>query len=164
MYRTSIPLGSLALSVLVAGGCSNGAGPSGLNQLNFNLASRPAAAAVNAAAGASFSVGTPETFTDGTNTLVINQVQLVLREIELHRAGAVADCAGGTSGDCEELELGPVLVDLPLGTGGRSSGTLASRSLPVPTTRSSSRSMRHPARTTPASCRPIPICRASACG
>jgi hypothetical protein len=118
MYRFSILAGSLALSAIAVGGCSNGAGPSSTNQLNFNLATQPAPAAINAAAGASFSLGTPETFTDGANTLVINQVQLVLREIELHRAGAVAECAGSSSDGCEELEFGPVLVDVPLGTPG----------------------------------------------
>lgn len=60
--------------------------------------------------------GAPETFTDGSNTLVISQVQLVLREIELHKAGATTDCGDGGSDDCQELEFGPVLLDLPLGT------------------------------------------------
>ena len=118
MYRFSTLAGTLALSAVAACGCSNGAGPSSTNQLNFNLATRAAPAAINAAAGASFSLGTPETFTDGANTLVITQVQLVLREIELHRAGAVAECAGSASDDCAELEFGPVLVDVPLGTPG----------------------------------------------
>jgi hypothetical protein len=98
----------------VAGGCSD-AGPSDLNQLSFNLATRPAPAAVrNASYGI---IGTPETFSDGTNSLVINKVELVLREIELHRAGA-ADCGTAVSDDCEELEIGPILLDVPLGTPG----------------------------------------------
>jgi hypothetical protein len=85
MRRLSIRAGSLALLAVVAGGCSD-AGPSALNQLSFNLATRPAPAA---AGGASYGIiGTPETFSDGTNSLVINKVELVLREIELHRAGA----------------------------------------------------------------------------
>ncbi|HET9465770.1 MAG TPA: hypothetical protein VFO71_09585 [Gemmatimonadales bacterium] len=115
MRRLSIRAGSLALLALAAGGCSD-PGPSNLNQLSFNLATRPAPAAVG---GTSFGiVGTPETFTDGSNILVVNKVELVLREIELHRAGAVADCATGVSDDCEELEIGPLLLDLPLGTPG----------------------------------------------
>jgi len=106
---------SLAVLALIAGACSD-AGPSNLSQVNFNVATHAAAAA---AAGASLAiVGTPETFTDGTNTLVLTAVELVMREIELHRAGATADCAVDTSDDCEELEFGPVLVDLPLGTAG----------------------------------------------
>ena len=72
-----------------------------------------------AAAGSSLATsGTPESFTDGSNTLVINKVELVLREIELHRSGNTADCSSGTREGCEELEFGPVLVDVPLGTPG----------------------------------------------
>jgi hypothetical protein len=102
---------SMALLALFAGGCGDSGAPSGGAQLSLNLATAPASTAASAAA-----VGTKETFTDGTNTLVLTKVELALREIELHRAGA-ADCGDGAGDDCEELELGPVLVDLPLGTG-----------------------------------------------
>jgi len=106
---------AVAVLALVGGACSD-AGPSNLNQLSFNSATQSAPAAVR---GAAFgSVGTPETFTDGSNTLVIDQVQLVLREIELHREGATADCTTGGVDDCEELEIGPTLLDVPLGTVG----------------------------------------------
>ena len=114
MRRLSIRAGSLALLAAMAGGCSD-AGPSDLNQLSFNLATQPAPAAVR---GASYGIiGTPETFSDGTNSLVINKVELVLREIELHRAGA-ADCGTVVNDDCEELQIGPILLDVPLGTPG----------------------------------------------
>jgi len=108
-------LARLALVALVASGCSDAGGPSTPGQLGFNLATH---ASPVAAAGASASVsGTPETFADGTNTLVLSQVELVMRRIELHRAGAAA-CADITNDDCQELEFGPILVDLPLGTAG----------------------------------------------
>jgi hypothetical protein len=93
---------------------------------------------------------TPGTFTDGTNTLVLSSVQVVLRKIELERAGHDGACtavsgsvsAGATtstgsaddhahdaaddhgnaaadvSDDCEELELGPVIFDVPVTTAG----------------------------------------------
>jgi hypothetical protein len=87
-----------------------------MSQLSFNSATKPGPAAVK---GAAFGIlGTPETYTDGSNTLVIDKVELVLREIELHRASATADCATGVADDCEELEIGPTLVDVPLGTPG----------------------------------------------
>ena len=105
---------SLAFLAILAGACSD-AGPSSLSQMSFNVATHAAAAAT---AGASLALSTPETFTDGTNTLVLTKVELVMREIELHRAGATTDCSTDTGNDCEELELGPVLVDLPLGTPG----------------------------------------------
>lgn len=52
----------------------------------------------------------------GAHTLVITRAQLVVSELQLK--GSSADCADtpGASGgdDCEELELRPVLVDLPV--------------------------------------------------
>lgn len=115
----SCPILSLAMLALVGSGCSD-AGPSNLNQLSFNLATQPAPVAVK---GASLGIiGSPETFTDGTNTLIISKVELVLREIELHRADAVTECVTGVADDCEELELGPILLDVPLGTPGAARG------------------------------------------
>jgi hypothetical protein len=105
----------LAVLALTASACSDTGGPSTQGQLSFNTATQ---AGVAPSGGSLALVGTPETFTDGTNTLVIDGVQLVLREIELRRAGAVAECAGAANDDCEELELGPVLVEVPLGTSG----------------------------------------------
>jgi hypothetical protein len=71
------------------------------------------------------------------NTLVLNSVKMVLREIEFERADAVGGCpAGDDSGsdsedDCEELESGPVLVSLPLGGG--SPSVVVDTTLPVGT-------------------------------
>jgi hypothetical protein len=105
----------LAVLALVASACSDAGGPSTPGQLGFNLATH---SSPSVAAGTSASMfGTPETFTDGTDTLVLTQVELVMRRIELHRAGA-AECADVTSDDCQELEFGPILADLPLGTTG----------------------------------------------
>jgi hypothetical protein len=115
MSRLMTRTASLAVLALLGGACS-AAGPSTQTQLSFNLATRAAPAATR---GAAFAIiGTPETFTDGTNTLVINQVQLVLRKIELQRADAPAECTADVTDGCEELEVGPLLVDVPLGTPG----------------------------------------------
>src|SRR6476469_4459010 len=105
----------------------NGSGPSSEAQVNFNTATRPAAAG-SASAIAMATVGTPETVTDGSNTLVINQVQLVLREIELKRVEETSGCSGSENDGCEKLELGPILLDLPLGGAG---GAARSFSVPV---------------------------------
>ncbi len=115
MRRLVARSASLALLALAANTCSD-AGPSTTSQVSFNVATQAAPAAVRGSALGV--VSTPETFTDGTNTLVISKVELVAREIELHRAGVTADCTPGVSGDCEELELGPVLIDVPLGVAG----------------------------------------------
>ena len=81
-------------------------------QLSFNLATHATSATL-----AGQSAGSPETFTDGTNTLVINRVDLVLREVELRKSGATSECRASLGHDsCEKLELGPILLTLPLGT------------------------------------------------
>ena len=58
------------------------------------------------------------TVTGGGNTLVLTKVQLVLRKIELKRArDGTCPESNSSSDDCEEMALGPILVDLPLTTG-----------------------------------------------
>lgn len=125
-----MPRSAFACAALVAAAtlsaCSDSGSPSSQAQVNFSVATRPAAAGSTAAIAAA-TVGTPETFTDASNTLVINQVQLVLREIELKPVKATAACGGSEADGCEKLELGPLLLDLPLGgTGG------AARTFSVP--------------------------------
>jgi len=105
------PLAALAL---LAACSSDGNGPNGGGrQVAFQLATaeRPAAPAAGAAL-----LG-PETIALGNDTIVFTSVELVLREIELNRVGGSA-CDTTVSGDdCEELEIGPVLLNLPLTAG-----------------------------------------------
>jgi hypothetical protein len=86
--------------------------------MTLSVTSRSAAAPSSALAAAA-----PITVAGGGNTLVINQVRVVLGEIELKQAGA--DCSGsrseasgsgksGRENDCTEVELDPMLVDVPL--------------------------------------------------
>ena len=111
ILRSVAPLAALAVAA-----CSDGGSPSGQDQVNFNVATRPASSSPMSQDVVSVgSSADAETYTDGVNTLVITRVQLVLREIELRRAGVTADC-GMASDDCAELEFGPVMLDLPLGT------------------------------------------------
>jgi hypothetical protein len=51
---------------------------------------------------------------DGTHTLVITRVAMVLREVELERL-STPDCPDGVEDDdaCEEFEAGPFLIELP---------------------------------------------------
>jgi len=128
MRRTALRTAAVLAAAATMSACGDSGSPSTDAQLNFNLATRAAAPAV-ASAMSLATAGTPETYTDGTNTLVIDQVQLVLREIELERAEATTTCDESSSGDaCEELELGPLLLDLPLGGAG---GAARSFSVPV---------------------------------
>lgn len=120
----------LVIAATVAlGACSDGAGPPGAGRISFAVSTRqPSAAPVppaGQAVSASLQSGSPETFTDGTNTLVIASVELVLREVELKRVDEdnCETASGGVAGEsesgaegCEELEAGPFLLDLPLGS------------------------------------------------
>jgi hypothetical protein len=75
---------------------------------------RPAAPA-SLARAASFA---GDTLVQGSDTLILSSVEVVLKEIELKRL-EVADCDDSTNtGDaCEKFAAGPVLVSLPLGPG-----------------------------------------------
>jgi hypothetical protein len=101
-------------ALVTVGACGDSGGPSSQGQVSLNAATQVAPASADALA----LVGTPETFSDGTNSLVVTGVQLVLREIELHKAGITSECAPALDDDCAKLEVGPVLLDLPLGTAG----------------------------------------------
>ncbi len=59
-----------------------------------------------------------DTMTLGGTTLVITRVQMVIREIELRRVQDTIPCdSTGSTDDCEELQIGPMLLDVPLGAG-----------------------------------------------
>src|SRR5256885_10391479 len=147
--RNHLTTSCVIASTLALGACTEGAGSRGIAPVSLALSS-----AVSAAAQA----GGSETFTDGTNTLVISSVEVVLRKVELKRADAAepAGCAMSTSGitasddgACDgdnghgdELEAGAAPVDLPLRgiertfTAGRPPRTLSPPPLPHPKTNS----------------------------
>jgi hypothetical protein len=93
---------------------------------------------------------TPGTYTDGTNTLVLTKVQLVLGEIEVQHSeaacakndvelGVNTDVAGTETetevqaevDECPDVKVGPVLLDVPVATLGAQQTFTAS--LPVGT-------------------------------
>lgn len=116
----SVLVSVAAVATMVLAACDAG-GPSTQGQVSFSVATQPGTPASAAATS-----GASETFTDGSNnTLVITQVQLVLREIELKRVETTTSCGDSGQGGCEELELGPTLLDLPLGAGAAHSFTVA---------------------------------------
>ena len=116
---------------MAAVGCSNVSGPSASARTARLVFS------VNAGSPPAGPVSASETIGLGSDVLVLNQVDLVLRKIQLDRAGGVTGCgAAGDSvdnatsdgantpqggpddvDDCEEVEVGPLLVTLPLGGG-----------------------------------------------
>jgi hypothetical protein len=120
MHRSHTFAGLLLASTL-AGCGSDTTGPGGGAQVTLNLASRAASGANASAAALAVSSPVAGTFADGINTLVLQRVQLVVREIELKRADRDVVCTDeqANEDDCEELELGPTLFDVPLSAGAR---------------------------------------------
>jgi len=108
--------GALALTTALTACDSSGPESQG-STVRLNVATSAAAGAVPAGMALS---GAPVEYTDGTNTLVIEKVEMVVKEVELERVESSVDCdslAGGDDDDCEELESGPFLLDLPLSPG-----------------------------------------------
>ena len=122
-----------ALAVLTAAGllaCSEGTGPGNKPQISFNVATSSGAAASLQSVS--------DTVVGGANTLVLDQVELVLRDVRFKRVNDDV-CEGdddqgediavrplshddGENGDdgnedaCETVNAGPFLLDLPLGS------------------------------------------------
>ena len=105
MSRLIRALGALSLTT-VAAGCSGGL------DVNADAGLQLQVATVNGNAPAA---SAPETIAVGTDVIVLQSVQLVLRQIELE--GAEGACADSTLDDCAEVEIGPMIVDLPLDGG-----------------------------------------------
>ena len=109
MTRTNLLLGLLVSTALTA--CDSSA-PGGSGQISFNVATRASGSAAAGPAAADSLVD------GGGNVLVIASVELVLRDIEFKRQNHDSCDSLSTDDDgCEEFEAGPVLLDLPLGTG-----------------------------------------------
>jgi hypothetical protein len=123
-----------ALAIFTAAGllaCSEGTGPGNKPQISFNVATSSGPAANLQSVS--------DTVVSGANTLVLDQVELVLRDIRFKRlnddvcegdsdqSGDIAvrptSDDGGENGDdgnqdaCETVNAGPFLLDLPLGSG-----------------------------------------------
>lgn len=98
-------------------GCDDATGPDGAGQVavRFQAVSAAGAIAAPAAAGSASLAADPITLTGNGNTLVIEDIRLIVSEIELERADA--ECIGeDDDDDCEEFEGGPFLVNLLDGT------------------------------------------------
>ncbi|MGE5926109.1 MAG: hypothetical protein ACM357_02060 [Gemmatimonadota bacterium] len=109
MYHPALRC-TLALSALVATACSTGLDANLDGEVNLQMA------ALNSAAP---SAATPQRIELGSDVIVLQKVELVMREIELEGsddicADSAAAPADSTSDDCNELEFGPMIVELPL--------------------------------------------------
>jgi hypothetical protein len=98
--------------ILAASGCSSTSTPDMAAAVQVSFATQAAPALAAARSGL-----TSDTVVTGSDTLVLTSVEVVLRQIELKNAQS-ADCATVAGDDgCEEFEIGPVLVNLPLTPG-----------------------------------------------
>ncbi len=127
--RSNSALAAFTVVGLLA--CSEGTGPGNKPQISFNVSTSSGAAANLQSLS--------DTVVGGTNTLVLDQVELVLRDIRFKRVNDDV-CEGdddqsediavrplshddGENGDdgnedaCETVNAGPFLLDLPLGSG-----------------------------------------------
>jgi hypothetical protein len=117
MFKTVKQLGMITLAAGL-GACSSTGPSAGGSTVSFNTATH--AGTPPAASLASLSTApTPFTVTLGANTLELTDVQLVARHIEFQRQGKDVNCETDVNHDqdCEELNVGPVLLDLTLAPG-----------------------------------------------
>jgi hypothetical protein len=100
---------TVALTLAVIG-CSDGSSPGtepGV-ALSFTAGTGPQAAP------GFFASIMSDTLTVGGDELVLDKVEIVLREIELERVESDGCALEVPDDSCEEFEVGPVLLDLPL--------------------------------------------------
>jgi hypothetical protein len=112
---------TLVLAAAALSACSDSSGPASSGpKASFQLATSAGGPASGMAA-----IGGPEVLVAGSDTITVTSVQMVLREIELERVGAVACDSTAADDSCEEFETGPELFDLPLGSGASRAITVA---------------------------------------
>ena len=99
------------LGVLVA--CRDAMGPRTAHRVNLSFATNTDAGTSGQVAGATVDGGFGVAV--GSDELIITRARIVLREIEFEREDSLAGCTSSFDDDsCEKVEVGPVLVDLPL--------------------------------------------------
>ena len=126
--RSRIPLFAALVAVGAVGACARGGamGPGAPQGMSFSVA---ASTTGSSGPTTTQSSSSGMTQSDSTDTLTLSKVQLVVRRIELAPVdtGAQADtvCSQGDDdgehpaqwtrvGHCDEMKVGPVLVDVPL--------------------------------------------------
>lgn len=104
--------------VALLGACSNGAPvmaprtATSARGVALSFAAKGTTAST-APSGARFSIMVGS----GADAVTIDTAQVVVRKVELKRGVSTCAAAPDPSDDCEELEIGPLLVDVPLAGG-----------------------------------------------
>ena len=107
--RSLFALAVFAAAALTGTACMDG----GMGRVTLGFSNRPASAgSVSSASGSAV-------FVLGDDTIIVRTVEMVLREIELKPEEDVAGCMdseaeGEHEDQCEEIETGPMLIDLDL--------------------------------------------------
>jgi hypothetical protein len=118
-----------ALATFTVTACSDSTGTSS-RPITLSFSTQANAAAASQAPNLDITISV------GANTLVITKAQVVLRKMEL-KQNAATDCPDDDDSpsveDCEEVKVGPMLVDLPLAPG--TSSTTISAAVPEGTYR-----------------------------
>ena len=96
------------LGMVVA--CRDAIGPRAAHRVNLSFTTTAHAATSGQVVGSSGGM----TLAAGADDLVITRAQIVLREIEFEYEDSLPGCVSRYDDACEKIEIGPVLVDLPL--------------------------------------------------
>jgi predicted small secreted protein len=99
------------LSAGLLAACNESTGPGKI--INLSFVTRPAGPVLRVASLDGAHPSAAVSVTSGANTLVISKAQLVLSRIEL-QGSASAGCTESTADDCEEMKIGPSIIDLPV--------------------------------------------------
>lgn len=121
MRHSSNSLILAAGAILALSACSDNGSPgtNGAGRINFSIATA-------APTGSPIVAAAPDTQVTGTDTLIIDSAQVVLRKIDLERVDDSAGCpesdehmdgGDGHDDECEGLKAGPLILDLPLTPG-----------------------------------------------
>ncbi|CAN5912976.1 hypothetical protein BH11GEM1_BH11GEM1_02370 [soil metagenome] len=106
-------------SVLLASACSDSVGPRGARALSVSFSTAKAAPARSVSASLAASPA---------DSIVLSKAQLVLSNVELAKVDAAcAITTQGQEGDCEDIEVSPAAIELPLTAGAK---TAFSASIP----------------------------------
>ena len=97
-----------------AAGCEDTTGPDEEIRFTFSVVVPQDGALANAGEQGPSSSSLSQS--DGTHTLILDRVEMVVREVELKRiSDDECDALSGTDHDaCEAFQVGPILLDLPL--------------------------------------------------
>lgn len=107
-WRTTFAVAAALLGVVA---CSDATGPGSGDSVTLSATSGGGGSSASTSlAGPSFSIEQ----SDGTNSLTLTRVAVVVRDVELEAVDAECAEEGGEETVCRDFESGPVLLELPV--------------------------------------------------